>query len=147
MLELGDFTLPGHKITMAGHERVAGLRATVHDDGAAALFAVQFTNQHPFKVLIPFHEMPAIMNEFRVAAGVMTARAAEAPDQGHMRMLELCSAALRPHYVDGMIERLSGDRIYLMQFEDHAPVAIRISADMAFRLRQKMDRLARLASH
>lgn len=144
---LGDFYAPALAIQRGGHERVAGLRATVHDDGAAALFAVQFTNQQPFKVLIPFHEMPAIMNEFRVAAGVMTARAAEAPDQGQSVLLDMCAAAMRPFHIEGMIERLTSDRIYIMQFEDHAPVAIRISADMACRLRHKMTNLARLAAH
>lgn len=141
--QLGE---PGD-VRSAAQERIAGLRGDVDGDGGAASFRVQFTNQRPFRVLIPFAEMPAILHEFRVASAEMVNRQAHSWDGGAEAMMEMCRTALRPSHIDGMIDRRNWDRTYFMQFREHAPLAITLSLTEAKSLRAQMDALARTLAH
>lgn len=143
-LRLGE---PG-EVRSAASERVYGLRGEVHPDGNAVTMVVQFTNQSAFKVLIPFLEMPAIFHEFQVASAQMVSRQSLfTRDGGAELMRELCRLALRPIQVDGTIDRHSGDRTYVMQFADHAPLAFRMSPAQSIRLRVHMEKMARLQAN
>jgi len=137
---------PG-EVRSVAQERVSALRGEVYPDGGAASFRVQFTNQRAFRVLIPFAEMPAILHEFRVASAVMVNRQASTVDGGAESMMELCRTALRPVRIEGMIDRRSWERTYIMQFRDHAPLAITLTLAEAQSLRAQMDALARTLAH
>lgn len=136
------------EVRSAAHERVFGLRGEVHPDGGAVTMKVQFTNQKAFSVLIPFLEMPAIFHEFQVASAQMVTRQSlYFGDGGSDLIQELCRLALRPIDIYGSIDRYSGDRTYVMQFSDHAPLAIRIAPVMSCRLRAHMEKMARLQAN
>lgn len=134
-------------LSSSSHERLLGLRAQVSDEGDSASFAVRFSNQRSFRVLIPFVEMPALLNEVRFASGQMVSRLLAGPDAGREQIIEMCACAMRPSHIDGLVERLTADRVYVMHFEDHAPVAVRIPLAMAVTLREKMENLSRWSHH
>lgn len=131
------------RVKSVTHERLEALRGEVYPDGGAATFTVQFTNQRPFKVLVPFDQMPALYFEVRAAAGNLVDRQALSMDAGASAILELCRNPMRPTHIGGMLHRRTWDRIYYLEFEDHAPLAISISPAQAMNLRARMDKLAR----
>jgi hypothetical protein len=116
------------EVSTRNHERLVGLQASVHPDGDATSFAIHFTNGPPFKVLCPLNEMPGIFSEIRYASTLMLNRQQLHLDRGASTLLELCEGALRPANVEPMIDPLTWDRLFLLQFHDHAPIVIRMSA-------------------
>jgi hypothetical protein len=116
------------EVSSRNHERLVGLQASVHPDGEATSFAIHFTNGPAFKVLVPLAEMPAIFSEIRYASTLMLNRQELHLDHGAASILELVENAIRPCNVEPMIDPLTWDRIFMFQFLDHAPLAIRMSA-------------------
>lgn len=140
------FSEPG-VVQSPTHERLTGLRGSVYPDGEAATFTVQFTNQRPFKLLIPFIEMPAIFHEVKTASESMVNRQALSVGGGAEMMLEIYRNAMRPMHIDGLIDRRTGDRVFAMHFPDHAPLAVRLTLAQSFGLRTQMQALARSLAH
>lgn len=108
-------------------EHLLALRSSVDLDGAAADFDLHFTNQAPFRAHIPFDTMPLILTEIRRAAGLMLVRQQFQLDHGAEKLLELCETALRPAHLEVIIDPRNGDRLFIHQFDDHAPIAFRLS--------------------
>lgn len=109
------------------HERLLGLKADVHPDGGATSFTCVFTNGPAFRVHVPFEEIAAILNTIRQASNLMTMRSSWAPDGGNARLLELLRTAMRPADSHVMVDPATGDRLFVYQFQDHSPIAIRHS--------------------
>lgn len=127
MFSIGD---PGGITAPAFHnstEHLLGIRGGVDLDGGAAHFDVAFTNQTAFRAAIPFNVMPVVLAEIRAASALMLQRQSIHLDRGQEALLSLCETALRPAQVDVLIDPLTGDRIFLHQFFDHAPIALRAS--------------------
>lgn len=108
-------------------EYLMGMRSSVATDGSGTLFDLAFTNQKPFRLLVPFNGMPAIFSEIRHAQVLMIQRQRMHLDRGAEQMLELCETALRPSHLDVLVDPHNGDRLFIHQFEHHAPVAFRVS--------------------
>jgi hypothetical protein len=119
------------------HEQLLMLRASVSPDGDAARFAVHFTNGRPFRVEIGAGEFPAWFAEMRHASALLVARQRLTLDRGAARLLELCDTAVHPAGSDIIPDPVTGDRVLLFQFHEHAPFAVRLSpADLLFHLQQ-----------
>ncbi|RWO22845.1 hypothetical protein [Mesorhizobium sp.] len=124
-------------------ESLLDLRANVHPDGDATSFSIALTNQRPFKLMVPFEEMAPILNEIRYASNLMVKRQRLKLDRGAEKMMALVQHALKPFHTEIIIDPANGDRVFILLFEDHAPLAIRKSvADMHTTLRD----LARVTS-
>lgn len=128
----------------SGHERLIGLRASVSDDGEATSFAIQFTNQAAFKVHVPLVQIAGILDEIRYASETMVNRQQIKLDRGASKLLELCETALRPAIVQILIDPVNQDRLFILQFTDHAPLSFRISAlELPLILKQLASAIAR----
>ena len=130
-----------HEITQ---ETLLDLRANVHPDGDATSFSIAFTNQRPFKVKVPFEEMAPILNEIRYASNLMVKRQRLKLDRGAEKTMALVEHALKPLHTEIFIDPANGDRVFILLFEDHAPLAIRKSvADVHTTLRNLAEVTAR----
>lgn len=87
--------------------------------------------------------MSPIFSEIRYASSLMLNRQELHIDHGASSMLELCQGALRPCAVEPLIDPLTWDRLFIIQFLDHAPIAIRMSA---VETHQSLMRLARVSA-
>lgn len=108
-------------------EHLLSLRSSVDVDGNAADFDLSFTNQHPFRAHIPFETMPMILTEIRRASALMLVRQQFHLDRGAGKLLELCETALRPANLEIIVDPRNGDRLFIHQFEDHSPIAFRVT--------------------
>src|SRR6185369_1550755 len=102
------------------HEKLLGLKAQVEPDGSATSLTCCFTNGPAFRVVVRFDEMAPILNTIRQAANLMVNRSSWAPDGGARRLLELCATALRPIGNEVVIDPMTGDRLFILQFADHS---------------------------
>lgn len=127
MLPEFDLARPVPGASLSVSENLLTIRSAVDFDGAAADFRLHFTNQHPFVAHVPFVDMPAIFSEIRHAVTLMVNRRQALPDRGAAALLELCATALRPAIIQILVDPLTADRLFLFQFEDHAPISLRIS--------------------
>lgn len=107
------------------HEKLIGIEAAVHEDGDATSFAVNYTNHKPFRVHVGIEEIPPILHEIRSAALAMMRIQAMKLDRGKDKLLEIAERALRPIDLQVLIDPLTADRVWVMQFNEHAPLAIR----------------------
>lgn len=110
------------------HETLVGLRADVEPDGEATNFNVHYSHQDPFKVRIPLLQVVSVMNELRAATLGMLDRQRLKLDRGASYIQELCEQAKRPSVVQVMVDPITKDRTFIFQFENEAPVTVRISA-------------------
>jgi len=108
-------------------QRLLALRSKVASDGSATRFTVAVTNIAPFVVKVPFADMANVFAEIRHAQATMARRQNLALDRGAGGLLELCELALRPVRVDFRVDPVTGDILCVHQFDDHAPVALRVS--------------------
>lgn len=146
--KMGDITCPlgisqFADPTTVVHERLIGMRANVALDGGSTSFAVQFANQHAFRVLIPLEQTPMILNEMRYAANTMLARSRLAVDRGASKLRGVIDASVNPHETDIFIDPRTNDRLFLFQFLDHAPISLRMTA---IQVEYMLGRLARKAA-
>ncbi|HEV7278424.1 MAG TPA: hypothetical protein VGN80_19255 [Devosiaceae bacterium] len=128
-------------------ERLIDLRASVSPEGEAASFDLLFTNQTPFRCELPYSDMPGFFAEIRHAANLMINRQALRLDSGADQTLEMCQMALRPAIIEIIVDPLTSDRLFLFQFHDHAPVALRISAAELPMMLQQLAEAIRRSQH
>lgn len=124
-------------------ERVLNIRGTVSQDGDNSRFYLAFTNQKPFMVDVPFRAMPAIFAEIRHAQALMVQRQRLHLDGGAEKLLELAQTALRVANVEFLLDPLTADLITIHQFEDHAPMAVRVGP---LDLQGNLQRLAQVVN-
>lgn len=117
----GDTPRPSSKT----HEKLIGIEASVHTDGDATSFAVHYTNQKPFRVHVELTEIAPILHEIRTAALSMMNLQTMKLDRGESKIWEIARNALRPAAMRALICPMTADRIFVLQFRDHAPLAIR----------------------
>lgn len=111
--------------SISTHEKLIGIEASVHPDGDATSFAVNYTNHAPFRVHVGLEEIAPILHEIRMAALAMMDLQKMKLDRGQEKLLELAQHALRPSALHVLIDPLTADRIFILLFNDHAPLAIR----------------------
>lgn len=109
------------------HERLIGMRANVAMDGSSTSFAVQFADQHAFRVMIPLEQIPAIFAEVSYATKAMLARSSFSLDRGASKLKDFIQAAIRPRDADVLIDPATNDRLFVFQFLEHAPFSLRMT--------------------
>ena len=142
-VSLSQFSEP-HTTT---HERLIGLRANVALDGNATSFAVQYTNQHAFRVHVPIEQIGLIFSEIRHATNLMFTRQRLTIDRGASKLAELAEIAITPRDAHVMIDTKTFDRLFVFQFLDHAPISLRMSAIQVEYMLGSLARRAASACH
>ncbi len=125
------------------HERLIGMKATVALDGASTSFAVQYTNQHAFRVHVPLEQIPMIFAEMRYATNTMLTRSRFSVDRGASKLRDVIQHSVNPHEVEVFIDPRTNDRLFVFQFIDHAPISLRMSA---IQVEHMFGRVARKAA-
>jgi hypothetical protein len=118
-------------------ERITALRSTVDHEGAATNFALRLTSGQSLNIQIPFRDMSGIFAEINHAATLMLNRQRLHLDRGASAILELFETALHPTTIEPMIDPISLDRLFLFQFDDHAPFAVRLSVMETFQAQMR----------
>lgn len=111
------------------HQLLITCRAEVLLDGSAAIFDLSYSNFPSMRIHIPAAALPAIYAEVHLAQSLVIRRRAVWPDRGASALEEMVEVALRPTHVDFRLDPWSGDGLFVNQFDDHAPVALRLSAE------------------
>ncbi len=122
------------------HEKLLGLRANVAPDGESTSFAIQFTNQHAFRVHVPIEQIPNIFKEISYATNVMFTRKSLMLDRGSGVLFDLIKNAKHPGRTETYIDSLTLDRVFVFQFLEQAPFAVRLTA---LQHREMLDSLQR----
>lgn len=112
----------------ATQERLTHLRSSVGQNGQSATFELHCTNMKPFIIDIPFAQFGSVWEEVHNASNLMLHRRGGGLERDHERLYELCSEALTPRRQVIIVDPYSADHIYILQFDDHEPLAIRMSA-------------------
>jgi len=114
------------EVKRAAHERILGLHATVEPDGDSATFSVHLTNNKPMQVDIPIEDMAGVLSELHFASSAMVSRQQFKLDHGADKLLEMCESALKPIALDVLCDPITGDRLFIHQFDDHVPIVFRV---------------------
>lgn len=129
------------------HERLIGMRANVALDGSSTSIAVQYTNQHAFRVLIPLEQMPMIFAEMRYATNTMLTRSKFSIDRGASKFRDVIQAAMSPRDAEVLIDPSTKDRLFVFQFLDHAPISLRMTAIQVEYMLGRLSRNAAASYH
>ena len=108
-------------------ECLLGMHSEVSPDGEAVVFTVEYTNHQPIRVQMPYCQAVAITDELQARTAEMAERQAlNSPDWGAAFILGLCRDAERPAVIQIHVDPMTKDRVFLFQFEERAPVTIRV---------------------
>lgn len=102
-------------------------RAFVAPEGERAMLQLGLAGGVIARYAVSLEAMALLNDEVRTAAGVMLRRQRLGLDRGATALAALTNAALNPTRVDMVCDRRTGDWVFLHQFADHAPVALRLS--------------------
>jgi hypothetical protein len=128
----------------APREKLLALKAEVEPDGSATLFTYCFTNGPAFDVMSTLEELAPTQNTICQAANLMVNRSSLAPDGGNSRLLEACAVALEPLHTEFIVDPVTGDRLIIYQFQNHAPLTIRLPIDEVESIRARyLEAIAR----
>ncbi|EHK56844.1 hypothetical protein [Allomesorhizobium alhagi] len=123
------------------HE-LLGVQAVVHPDGSDARIVLH-TTQGSIPLSVSFDRIEAAYTEIRQAAMLMFYRQTEPNNSGPNPVNELCRTARRPKTVSVIVDRRTGDRLFVQQFPDHLPTVTRMSAET---VNQMIDDITFLAA-
>lgn len=111
-----------------GYQDFLGLQTAVHPTGDDAQFIIH-TRTGEVRLSVPFSHIGMAESEIRYASRTMMYRQAMKIDEGNAALKELVDTAMRPAAISALVDQTSGDRIFVMQFSDHAPIVIRMTME------------------
>lgn len=88
-------------------------------------------------------ELINMVNTLRAASSQIAARKRYAHDWGRAWLADLCAKAPRPAEITVRVDPQNGDRLFLMQFDNQAPIALRNTVEDVHRVIESLMRLAR----
>lgn len=123
------------------HELLA-VRAAINPDGNEARLTLH-TAQGGSVTLIVLHEqLAAIHAEIEAAAALMVYRQAAQANEGMAAFGASFRAALRPADCSVSVDLQTSDRLFMLQFRDRLPLAIRMAPEQ---VADSLDQLTSLA--
>jgi hypothetical protein len=122
-----------------------GLRAAVDPEGLTAALTLS-TSDGPLALEISYEMIAAIAAELRHAEALMLYRQASAPDAGASKFKPLLDTALEPDHVVAMVDRRTGDRLWVHQFADRFPIVLKLTPEKAAKVRAATEQAARRAA-
>lgn len=110
-------------------QELFGVRAIVHPDGLDAKISLHTTDGR-IELSVPIGQIAAAHAEIRSAAILMLHRQSMKKDQGTAMFDELLLTALKPTRCTPIIDRKTGDRVFVLQFPDRLPIVIQMSPEL-----------------
>ncbi|RWQ12377.1 hypothetical protein [Mesorhizobium sp.] len=122
------------------------VRAIVHPDGNDARLTLH-TNSGSIDLVVSHEFISAIHAEIHNAATRMLYRQAMRADEGVAAFDDVLRAALRPADCHVIIERDTADRVFVLQFRDRMPLAIRMAPEQVADSLDQLTSLSRLTAN
>lgn len=119
-----------------------GIRSTVHPDGDDATITLR-TSNGPIDLSASLSQIAAADIEIRNTAILMRYRQSMKTDAGARIFKELLHTALNPTAQTVTLDKATGDRLFILHFDDRLPVVIRRSAEQIALSLADLDRLNR----
>lgn len=104
------------------------LTAIVHPEGDDARVTIH-TTAGPINLSVGLEYIGRANTEIRRAAILMAYRSTMKKDEGETALSELLHTALRPDEVSVVVDKQTGDRFWILQFDGHSPVVIRLTPE------------------
>lgn len=104
------------------------VRAKVHPDGAEAQLTVH-TSLGSLAVNVGHDVASAVLAEVQTATMLMLYRQTMRPDDGITAFDDVLATALRPDECHVMVDSRTGERLFVLQFRDRLPLAIRMTPE------------------
>lgn len=105
------------------------LTAVVHPEGEDAKVTIH-TTAGPIKLSVALEYIARANTEIRRAAILMTYRASMKKDEGEASLSEILRTALSPDEVSVVVDKQTGDRFWILQFDGHSPIVIRMTPEL-----------------
>lgn len=105
------------------------LETVIHPEGDDAKVTIT-TTTGKFNLNVPFEYIARANTAIRRATILMLHRQSMKKDAGQNALDELLKTALRPRHVSVAVDRATGDRNWILQFDDHGIVVVRMSPEM-----------------
>lgn len=119
---------------------VLEINTSIAADGSGAAFRLLLSTGGVSFGVDP-GDITKMLNTFRAASSQIAARKRYAHDWGRAWLADLCATAPQPAETTVRIDRQTGDRLFLYQFDDQAPIALRRTA---LEVQETMESLRRL---
>ncbi|RUU29724.1 hypothetical protein [Mesorhizobium sp. M6A.T.Ce.TU.016.01.1.1] len=129
----------------ADHELLA-VRAAVHPDGNEAKLTLH-TSHGSVTVTVQHEQLAAIHAEIQAAAALMLYRQAMQADEGMTAFEDAFRAALMPADCSVSIDRQTSDRLFMLQFIDRLPLAIRMTPEQVAEALEQLGIVSRLSAN
>lgn len=127
------------------HELLA-VRAAVHPDGNEAKLTLH-TSRGSVTVTVLHEQLSAINAEIHAAAALMLYRQAMQADEGMTAFEDAFRAALMPADCSVSIDRQTSDRLFMLQFRDRLPLAIRMTPEQVADALDQIATVSRLSAN
>jgi hypothetical protein len=116
------------------------VNASIHPDGNEAQLTLH-TSIGSFPFLVMHEQLSAVIAELQAAAALMLSRQSMQADDGMLALEDAFTAALKPVETFVRIDPATSDRLFLMQFLDRLPLAIRMAPEQ---VADSLDQLIRV---
>ncbi|WP_192242960.1 hypothetical protein [Mesorhizobium silamurunense] len=134
-------------ISSSRYKHLSLFNMNVSHDGLSAEFGVLLSDDKSIVANIPHWELDAIISQLQFAAGEMRRRQGMQLNGSRDALRDICDNALTPIKHDVLVHPQKGDIVFLHRFENHAPVAIKMSPTELKIARAKTNAaLARMAN-
>jgi len=127
------------------HELLA-IRAAVHPDGNEAKLTLH-TSHGSVTLTVQHEQLAAIHAEIQAAAALMLYRQALQADEGMTAFEHAFRAALLPADCSVSIDSQTSDRLFMLQFPDRLPLAIRMTPEQVGDSLDQLSAVSRLAAN
>jgi hypothetical protein len=121
---------------------VLEISATIAPDGSGATIKL-FLNTGRVAFEVDPTELTKMINTLRAASSQIAARKRYAHDWGRAWLADLCATAPRPAEITVRVDPQNGDRLFLMQFDNQAPIALRNTVEDVQRVIESLMRITR----
>lgn len=129
------------------YEHLLLFDVNVCQDGSGAEFGVLLSDETSIIANIPHWEIDAVISQLQYAADEMRRRQRMRLDGPADSLRDICENALTPIKHDIFIHPQKGDIVFLHRFENHAPVAIKMTPmDLKIARAKTNAALARMAN-
>jgi hypothetical protein len=125
--KIGYFRATRERGPIKLHE-LRSIRSIVHPDGNDARLTL-YTGDGTIPMIATLSDISAVDAEIRSTAELMQFRQAMKKDAGAAAFQELFLTALRPGDIAVIADKVSGDRLIVMQFTDRLPIVVRLSPE------------------
>lgn len=132
--------------TIRDEQELLALHAKVHSDGNEAQLMLH-TSLGSIPLTVMHEQLSVIIAELQAAAALMLYRQSMQADDGKACFDDVFAAALRPQGTFVTIDQATSDRMFMLQFRDRLPLAIRMTPEQVADSLDQLGTVSRLSAN